>query len=343
MVRWTVGGHPTLKADGTTLSTSSDSSTDVTLGTYYASPDDHQLPGHCEISMIRRNRLVEVGRFGSFVDLVTPVSSPSERLVFKHYEDDHGDARLRNLMVDPATDNLIIIDLGKALRHGHFTSKGTCVFHSPSYRPLPFTVQPTLPTTLGTAAPEVEGEYSPLPSALQLPPTALGTAAAEVEEEERDEEEYELDVNAAIVAVHDLVTRDTTDRTWEATECGLWNGIGTDAITTSLWTAHPSTQLASSAEAYRAALVSWLQRRRADPRRHAPTSPLAFPDYMPVPRADKVRVLNYNDPLYPYLRPPSGITSSVKVSGRKFHRRECTLQLSVGFNGLGILGRPSRL
>ncbi|KAK0633946.1 hypothetical protein B0T14DRAFT_492015 [Immersiella caudata] len=194
-----------MKADGTVVSTSSDDSADVTPGTYYAPPDDYQLPSSTKPPTIARDRLVEVKRLGPFVDVVRPVSQPSGRLVFKHYEDDkvmtdvwysahflagmaehpnfvslrhlvlderggvvgytmpfipggtlqsarrtrvfklkwakqllqaldelhlerginHQDIRTRNLMVDPTTDNLIIIDLRKARHRGEVL--GTCV------------------------------------------------------------------------------------------------------------------------------------------------------------------------------------------------------------------------
>ncbi|KAK3345978.1 hypothetical protein B0T25DRAFT_571138 [Lasiosphaeria hispida] len=405
----------TITADGTILSTSSDASTDVTPGTYYAPPDDYQLPGHCKFELIPRNHLVEVDRLCSFTDLVTPVSSPSERLVFKHYEDggrlitdvwlsiqilagmsgyphlvpirhlvlhehsggvvgftmpfipggdlqatrvsrtfklkwakqlfealdhlnlehgiDHRDVRLRNLVVDPATDNLIIIDLGKARRCGHFG--GTCIPPT-SYSPLSFAFQP-IPTTLGTAAAEVEGgeeeEEEEEEKAAAANIDISTDPAAEVEEGGEEEEEEKAaaanidistnpDVNAAIVMVHELVTRSPTDHAWVTKEHGLWNGRGIDAITTGPWTAHPDARLDSPAEAYHAALVDWLRRRRADPRCRAAAAPLDFPDYMPIPQGDTVRILNYDDPLWPYYKSPLGTTSSVKVSGHQFLRRD---------------------
>ncbi|KAK3341969.1 hypothetical protein B0T25DRAFT_586040 [Lasiosphaeria hispida] len=145
-----------MTADGIIVSTSSDVSKDVTPGTYYAPPDDYQLSrsssSSSKVATVPRDRLIELGRLAPFTNVVAPISSPSERLVFKHYEDDkvmtdvwasrafklkwakqlfqalddlnlqhginHQDIHLRNLMVDPVTDNLMIIDLGIARRRG---------------------------------------------------------------------------------------------------------------------------------------------------------------------------------------------------------------------------------
>jgi len=190
-----------MTADGNILAKLNDTEHDCTPGTHYASPADYQLPG-C-VDTISRLELAEVKRLGPLVDVVAPVSAPSERFVFKHYEDGdaiyrmwhdvqiparmspypnivpirhlvvhekidgsdssaavvgftmpfipgsslqatrttrifklkwakqlfdviddlnlkygivHGDVRLRNLMVDPATDNLVLIDFGLAAK-----------------------------------------------------------------------------------------------------------------------------------------------------------------------------------------------------------------------------------
>jgi len=75
-----------MAADGTIVCTSSDVSKDITPGTYYAPSDDYQLSN--AIPTIARDRLIEVCRLAPFTDAVAPISSPSERLVFKHYEND---------------------------------------------------------------------------------------------------------------------------------------------------------------------------------------------------------------------------------------------------------------
>ncbi|KAK0657938.1 hypothetical protein B0T16DRAFT_402780 [Cercophora newfieldiana] len=361
-----------VKADGTVVSTSSDGSADVTPGTYYAPPDDYQLSGSAKPATIARDRLVEVKRLGSFADVVRPVSQPSERLVFKHYEDDkvmtdiwysthflagmaehpnfvalrhlvleerggvvgytmpfipggtlqsarrsrifklkwakqllqalddlnlerginHQDLRTRNLMVDPTTDNLIIIDLGKARIRGN--SLGTCVPPDTS----PVTLNLFGPGTAGTEG--EKGETAVVDMYLSKDP----------------------DVNAAIVTLHDLVTRDPSDTSWEADEADLWNGEGIEALTAGPWTAHPDARLDSPAEAYHTILTDWLRRRRADPRCRMPANPLRVPRYMPIPPGETVDVLDYEDPLYPIPSTSCGILSPILVSGYKFLRRD---------------------
>ncbi|KAK5654261.1 hypothetical protein OQA88_7436 [Cercophora sp. LCS_1] len=374
-----------MKVDGTILSTSSDASADVTPGQYYAPPGAYQLPTHLNLETIPRDHLIEVKRLGPFVDLVTPASSRSERLVFKHYEDhkvmtdvwysiqilaalsahanfvplrhlvleergggvvgytmplvpggsleatrgtrtfklkwakqlfqavddlnlehgiDHRDVRLRNMVVDPETDNLIIIDLGKARARGE--SGGTCVPDSASL---------SLSLSLSLSAPSVPSFFDTL---------AQGGAPANVPD--ADLVDYDMskdaDVNATIVTVHGLVTRDPFDSAWEAEEYGLWNGEGIDEITAGPWTAHPGARLDSPAEAYRIALIDWIRRRRADARCRGPAAPLAFPRLIPIPRGDTVSVMDYKDPLYPYPSSGHGITSDVFVSGYMFLRRD---------------------
>ncbi|KAK0724381.1 hypothetical protein B0H67DRAFT_680004 [Lasiosphaeris hirsuta] len=376
-----------MTADGTIISISSDVSKDVTPGTYYAPLDDYQLSSSSssttsttttKIATIPRDRLIELGRLAPFTDVVAPISSPSERLVFKHYEDgqvmtdvwysiqimagmlghpniipirhvvlhehsggvvgftmpflaggnleatrasrtfklkwakqlfqalddlnlqygiDHRDIRLRNLMVDPVTDNLVIIDLGIARRRG--LSGGTCVPPTASHPLIFLPLQSPKPTL---QSPEL---------LLSQPPEKQAVATIKMEKD--------ADVNAAIIAVHDLVTRSPTDRSWE-TDSNLWNGEGIDTITAGPWTAHPDARLDSPAESYHAALDDWLRRRRADPRyRHGLSTPLDFPKHMPIPRGDSVRMLDYQCPL-----DTAGYkaVTQVLVSGYDFFRRD---------------------
>jgi len=411
-----------VKADGTVVSTSSDGSVDVTPGTYYAPPDDYQLSGSTKPATIARDRLVEVKRFGSFVDVVRPVSQPSERLVFKHYEDDkvitdvwysahflagmaehpnfvalrhlvlderggvvgytmpfipggtlrsarrsrifklkwakqllqalddlnlerginHLDLRTRNLMVDPTTDNLIIIDLGKARIRGE--NLGTCVPPA-AFNTSLVTLNLFGPGTAGTDDTEGGGAGSHPLTTVNPPPgtfsfssfTTQGKEEGDPEKEGKKQEQEgekgetavvdmdlskDPDVNAAIVTLHDLVTRDPSDTSWEDDEAGLWNGEGIEALTAGPWTAHPDARLDSPAEAYHTILTDWLRRRRADPRCRVPANPLRVPRYMPIPPGETVDVLDYEDPLYPIPSTSCGILSPVPVSGYKFLRRD---------------------
>ncbi|KAK0648291.1 hypothetical protein B0T16DRAFT_455774 [Cercophora newfieldiana] len=192
-------------------------------------------------------------------------------------------------MIDPATDSLVLIDLGVSRSRG--TSRGTCV----------------PPTAWGF--PQLEfGLFGP-------------RAAEQPSDEERAKNidfERDPDVNAAIVAVHDLVTRSATDRRW-ADDTDLFNGGGIGDVTAGPWTAHPDACLDSPAEAYHAALTDWLERRRADPRyRDGPSEPLKLPEHMPIPPGEKVTMQDYKDPLEPYssVQPEA----QVLVSGYKFFR-----------------------
>ncbi|KAK4446135.1 hypothetical protein QBC34DRAFT_412017 [Podospora aff. communis PSN243] len=364
-----------MTADGTIVSTSWDESNDITPGTFYAPPADYQL-ARPAVPTIRRDHLVELRRLGPFADLVAPLSSPSEQLVFKHYEThlfltdvwcsihimaglrdhahivpiqhlvthedcggvvgftmpflpggtlqdtlasrpfklkwakqlfqtlddlnlqhgiDHRDIRLRNLIVDPATDNLVIIDLGSARSRGRVGT--TCV--------PPAALQPR----------ESQG---PLSWLAFLPPSS-----SEEEEKARARHikmETDEDVNAAIATLHGLVTRDPTDWSWEG-ESGLWRGRGIDDITAAPWTAHPDVRLDSPAEAYRAALNDWLKQRRADPRYpNGPSTPLDFPRHMPIPRGDTVHVQGYQPPIA--TNGDEELADQAVVSGYNFFRRD---------------------
>ncbi|KAK0620132.1 hypothetical protein B0T14DRAFT_224428 [Immersiella caudata] len=176
---------------------------------------------------------------------------------------DHRGIRLRNLMVDPATDNLMVIDLGSARRRG--SAGGTCV----------------PPTAL---QPKALQQILSLPSFLQPLSEEKEKAAARDIKMERDP-----DVNAAITVLHGLVTRSPTDYTWES-ETGLWNGRGIDAIRSAATPriAHPDVRLDSPVEAYHAILLEWLNRRRTD---HVTATGrqrlLSFPGTCPSPEATR--------------------------------------------------------
>ncbi|KAK3343626.1 hypothetical protein B0T25DRAFT_462973 [Lasiosphaeria hispida] len=332
-----------MTADGSILSTSTDELKDATPGTHYAALNDYQLPSRIE--MISRDELIEFARLGPFVDVVAPVSSRSERLVFKHYEDAdaiprmwhevqipgrllghpnivpirhlvvhekvgdgrsgavvgftlpfisggtlaaartsrtfklkwakqlfqtiddinlkygivHGDLRLRNLMVDPATDNLMLIDFGMAAKRGEYP-----------YRKNTTYMPPIASDDLGRDLPDLNlSDLFFTQPGTEAPPKA-----------------------------HDA--------------------------TKGPWTTHPDARLDHPAEDYRAALVDWLRRRDADARDDvslAPASaPLDFPDHMPLPAADTVPMPDYLDPLMVDLGLPPAL-QNVAVSGYKFFRR----------------------
>lgn len=370
-----------MAADGTILSTSVDPLRDATPGTQYAMLEDYQLPGSSCVETISRDELVEVARLAPFVDVVTPVSSPSRRLVFKHYEDGdampriwhdiqipamlsahpnivsvqhlvvhekrgavvgftvpfipggsllatrtsrtfklkwakqlfqtiddinlkygivHGDLRLRNLMVDPATDNLMLIDFGMAAKRGEYP-----------YRKNTTYMPPIASDDLGRDLPDL--------NLSDLFFTQPGTEAPP-----KAREKNNPDVNAAIALVVDLVTRGPADNPDEVDRVGWLNGIGIDDATKGPWTTHPDARLDHPAEDYRAALVDWLRRRDADARDDvslAPASaPLDFPDHMPLPAADTVPMPDYLDPLMVDLGLPPAL-QNVAVSGYKFFRR----------------------
>jgi len=198
------------------------------------------------------------------------------------------------MMVDPATDNLVIIDLGAARRRGQAGS--TCV--------PPTALQPR------------ELQHSLLlPSFLQPPSEEAEQAAARNITMERDP-----DVNAAITSLHGLVTRSPTDYSWEA-ESNLWSGEAIDTITEAPWAAHPDVRLDSPAEAYHTALTDWLNRRRADSRyRHGPPMPLDFPRHMAIPRGDTVPMRDYQPQTT--TNGDKDPVAQVVVSGFDFLRRD---------------------
>ncbi|KAK3364599.1 hypothetical protein B0T25DRAFT_445896 [Lasiosphaeria hispida] len=363
-----------MAANGTILSTSADPSRDATPGTQYAMVDDYQLPGSSCVETISRDDLIEIARLAPFVDLVTPVSSPSRRLVFKYYEDGdaipriwhsiripamlsahpnivsaqhlvvhekrgtvvgftvpfipggsllatrasrtfklkwakqlfrtiddlnltygivHHDVRLHNLMVDPATDDLVLIDFDRAAKPG---GHGKVPDHY-----LPPATEKQLPQQL---------------PALSLPPSPL--------EFRRLMGLEDPDAYAAIVEVYGLVTQSPTRDTWIKSDGGHWDQAAINDAVEGPWIAHPDARLDHPAQDYHAALVDWLSRRRQLEGGHARKEPppLDFADHMPVPPADLVKVPNYQDPLDPYSdrQPPSAPV--IPVSGYKYLRRD---------------------
>ena len=75
-----------VKPDGTVITTTTTAKKDVTPGTHYAPPKVYRLSGHSSIETATRNDLVEEARLAPFVDIVHHTASPSERLIFRHYE-----------------------------------------------------------------------------------------------------------------------------------------------------------------------------------------------------------------------------------------------------------------
>ncbi|KAK3352292.1 hypothetical protein B0T25DRAFT_500244 [Lasiosphaeria hispida] len=362
-----------MAADGTILSTSVDPLRDATPGTQYAMLEDYQLPGSSCVETISRDELVEVARLAPFVDVVTPVSSPSRRLVFKHYEDGdampriwhdiqipamlsahpnivsvqhlvvhekrgavvgftvpfipggsllatrtsrtfklkwakqlfhaiddlnlkygvvHHDVRLRNLMVDPATDDLVLIDFDRAAKPGGHGKMPDCY--------LPPAVESQLPQ-------------------LHLPSLSLPTTPPE---QARFMGLEDPDVYAAIIEVYSLVTQSPTGDTWIKGDGAYWGQGAIDDAIEGPWVAHPDARLDHPALDYHAALVDWLSHRRQGGNTRNGPPPFDFADHMPVPAADVVKVPNYQDPLdpYPSRQPPSART--IPVSGYKYFRRD---------------------
>ncbi|KAK0648292.1 hypothetical protein B0T16DRAFT_455775 [Cercophora newfieldiana] len=119
-----------MKADGTIVSTSSDPSRDITPGTYYAPLADYQLPSSNKIPTIPRDHLIERGRFGPYTDVVAPISSPSDRLVFKHYEEDE---EMTNVWFS-------IQIMAGLLGHPHIVPIQHVVLHEESGRVVGFTM-----------------------------------------------------------------------------------------------------------------------------------------------------------------------------------------------------------
>ena len=412
-----------MTADGKILKKFTGTEYDCTPGTHYASPADYQFPeSGVSVETISRLELEEVKRLGPLVDVVAPVSTPSERFVFKHYEDGdaiyrmwhdvqiparisphpnivpirhlvvrenvdgdsstaaaaapavvgftmpfipggslqetrttrifklkwaqqlfevvdelnlkygivHGDIRLRNLMVDPTTDNLVLIDFGLAAKRTEQQYRKVVTYIPPVARNNLLFGDTGL-SLFGRVIEQPEPQPEPEPE-------------PKLESETQPESEQEAavpsghgyqnnpDVIAAIVTIHELVTRDPADgENWASTsdEYNLYNGVGIDKLisTSNPWIAHKNALLDSPAGDFHKELIAWLERREADPRndpRKSPaTVPLDFPDDMPVPRAQEVLLEGYKDPLD--VDTPSfssGESQSVPVSGYKFYRRD---------------------
>lgn len=123
----------------------------------------------------------------------------------------HGDVRLRNQMVDPATDNLVLIDFGLAAKRTKQQYRKVGTYKPPATR---------AELLFGPAW----GLFGPLEikSETQLEPVAP------LAPRKRDNP----DVVAAIVTVHELVASNPTDDLWatDNDEGNLWNGVGIDGI-----------------------------------------------------------------------------------------------------------------
>ena len=218
----------------------------------------------------------------------------------------HTDVRARNIMVDHATDNLVLVDFGIATRRGNISQRG---FYVP---PVYNTSSPVRSRYTKTdAADTVDAQFK-----LQFQFEPARAAAPENEKEEEEGEGKEegteeneggndlamqtnCDVASAIVLVHELLTCCAANRDQWAVDpvyTDLLNGQGTDALVhKGPWIAHPDALLDHPAEDYRAVLVDWLARRRANPghyqdHTHAP-QPFVFPDHMPIPGPEEVRDL----------------------------------------------------
>lgn len=311
-----------LTLDGQVLCKSTDPAHDVTPGTHYAPIGDYHIPVH--IKTMARDELVEVSRLISFVDIVTPVSSPSlegERLVFKHYQhamhlpgiwnsihigailsnhphicpvrhvvvdetdrsrvvgytspfitggtlesrkssrtfklkwakqlfrtvDDlhlkygvfHGDLHTDNMIIDTATDNLVLIDFG----------------HSGK---------------IGTLHP-----LNHLQGALTHETTACPLL------------EVSVDIQKAVRCVHRLVTG--LHSLFFTGSDGLPMPFQHSHIKTGGWVKGANVTLDSPADDYYKAAMEWIRQRNAGPMvtEHSQASePLNYPDYMPVPKVD---------------------------------------------------------
>ncbi|KAK1827405.1 hypothetical protein QBC39DRAFT_437200 [Podospora conica] len=126
----------------------------------------------------------------------------------------------------------------------------------------------------------------------------------------------EPDVVAAVLLVHEVVTRDPEDDKWAAKHDYLFSGVGLDAILKGPWRAHPKAVLDAGAEEYRAAVVAWLDKREKDPRVKEEGKDVGFDEKMPVPEDETADVEEYEDPL-------SGeMVTKVAVSGVRFHHRD---------------------
>jgi len=184
----------------------------------------------------------------------------------------HSDVRARNIMVDPTTNNLVLIDFGTAVRRGKVSQRGRYIPPAFAFRPLAFVSYTTTDAPPGT--PELEREREEEPNDLAMQANA--------------------DAAAVIVLVHDLVTRSAAD-TADDLYIDRLNGTGTNALLRQKWIAHPNALLDYPADDYRAALVEWLTRRRTEPGHYldgasAPQA-FAFPDHMPMPAAEEVQDL----------------------------------------------------
>ena len=234
-----------------------------------------------------------------------------------HHGIAHTDVRPRNIMVDDATDNLVLVDFGTATRRGNISQRGVYVppvYHNTSPPVRSGYTKTDAPVRSGytkTDAPDTVDPQFKLQ--FQLEP-ARDAAPKDEKEEERGEGKEETEENAggndlamqvnrdvasAIVLVHGLLTRSVANRDKWAVDpvyTDLLNGRGTDALVhKGPWIAHPDALLDHPAEDYRAVLVDWLARRRANPghyqdHTHAP-QPFVFPDHMPIPGPEEVQDL----------------------------------------------------
>lgn len=126
----------------------------------------------------------------------------------------------------------------------------------------------------------------------------------------------ETDVVAAVLLVHEMVTRDPEDDKWMFKQEYLFSGTGLDAILNGPWKAHPKAVLDVGAEEYRTAVAEWLDKREKDPRVKGEGKDLGFEEKMPVPEAEKADVEEYEDPLR------GDKVTRAAVSGRRFYRRD---------------------
>ena len=213
----------------------------------------------------------------------------------------HTDVRARNIMVDPTTDNLVLIDFGTAVRRGEVSRRH-------GYIPPAYTYPPTAsPSFTRTEAPAV----STLFTRADAPPGTTSQLARDMEEEPDDLAMLaNHDVASVIVLVNDLVTRSAADAAEWSTDrlyIDLLNGRGTDALLRQPWIAHPDALLDHPADEYRAVLADWLARRRAEPGHFLDHSSalqaFAFPDHMPMPTAEEVQdILNQQMAPWKFLR-----------------------------------------
>lgn len=126
----------------------------------------------------------------------------------------------------------------------------------------------------------------------------------------------ETDVVAAVLLVHEMVTRDPEDDKWMFKQEYLFSGTGLDAILKGPWKAHPKAMLDVRAEEYRTAVVEWLDKREKDPHVKGEGKDLGFEEKMPVPEAETADVEEYEDPLR------GDKVTKAAVSGRRFYRRD---------------------